>query len=372
MRQDIERTRDKAPDEAWHRLAEALSEDVLGTPSESLLTEAAEDRGDRRSLATAFDRVVDRSVVAARRRRLLALGAGALSDIGSALSWRPVLASIGVVLIAVVAFDVYIRVSDNAPMQQVASAPVGDTVAAKPARPRMVGRRDPNGSPSAAAGSDGVSLSRDAMAPPRDIAAAAPQSPANASEARPVAPPPMSAMHRSLQEHVASQAAAPAQGQPTPQDSAAVGLLSAGRADPAPPQAAAAATSAAPSSFIWPVQGNIIASFGPLSGRLRNDGVDIGVPEGTAIHAADDGVVVYAGEDAKGYGNLVLVRHDTGYVTAYAYASKLLVSLGDVVRRGDVIAQSGKSSESHQPELHFEIRRGAVPINPMTLLPPPG
>jgi murein DD-endopeptidase MepM/ murein hydrolase activator NlpD len=372
MRQDIERTGHKqAPDEAWHRLAEALSEDVLGTSSEHLLTEASKDHGDRRSLATAFDRVVDRSVVAARRRRLLMLGAGVWSDIGSALAWRPVLASIGVVLIAVVAFDVYIRVSDNAPMQRVASAPIGDTVAAKPARPRMVGRRDPNGSPSAAAGSD-VSLSRDAMAPPRDIAAAAPQSPANASEARPVAPPPMSAMHRSLQEHVASQAAAPAQGQPTPQDSAAVGLLSAGRADPAPPQAAAAATSAAPSSFIWPVQGNIIASFGPLSGRLRNDGVDIGVPEGTAIHAADDGVVVYAGEDAKGYGNLVLVRHDTGYVTAYAYASKLLVSLGDVVRRGDVIAQSGKSSESHQPELHFEIRRGAVPINPMTLLPPPG
>jgi murein DD-endopeptidase MepM/ murein hydrolase activator NlpD len=376
MRRDIKPAEDRqAPDAAWHRLAEALGEDVLVAPSESLLAEALEDHGDRRSLASAFDRVVDRSVVTAKRRRLRMLGAGVLSDLGSALAWKPVLASIGVVLIALVASDVYIRISENAPNQQVASAPLGDAPTRIPAdgvRPRMVERRDADASPSAV---PRPSLSHDALPTPREAAheaaAMAPQSLAAASEARQAPAPLSGTKHSGASEQTTSQAAGAAASLLTPQDKAAVALPSASRADPAPPTAAATA-GATPTSFIWPVQGHIIASFGPVAGRMRNDGIDIAVPEGTDIRVADDGVVVYAGEDAKGYGNLVLVRHDTGFVTAYAYASKLLVNLGDVVRRGDVIAQSGKSSESHQPELHFEIRRGAVPINPMTLLPPLG
>ena len=123
-------------------------------------------------------------------------------------------------------------------------------------------------------------------------------------------------------------------------------------------------------SFIWPAHGRVLAGFGPLAGRSRNDGINIAVPEGTDVQAADDGVVVYAGSDVNGYGNLVLLRHSNGFVTAYAHASELLVSLGETVRRGQVIAKSGRSGNVSEPLVHFEIRKGTLPIDPMQYLPP--
>lgn len=118
----------------------------------------------------------------------------------------------------------------------------------------------------------------------------------------------------------------------------------------------------------WPVRGKIISGFGPKANGLKNEGINIAVPEGTSIRAAADGVVAYAGNELKGYGNLVLIRHDSGYVTAYAHAKELFVKRGDTVKRGDVIAKAGQTGSVSSPQLHFEVRKGAVALDPMKFL----
>lgn len=120
--------------------------------------------------------------------------------------------------------------------------------------------------------------------------------------------------------------------------------------------------------FRWPVRGRVIAGFGPKPTGQQNDGINIAVPEGTPVKASEDGVVAYSGNELKGYGNLVLVRHANGHVTAYAHASELLVKRGDSVKRGQVIAKSGQTGNVASPQLHFEIRKGATPVDPMQFL----
>ena len=121
-------------------------------------------------------------------------------------------------------------------------------------------------------------------------------------------------------------------------------------------------------TFRWPVRGRVIAAFGPKPNGLQNDGINLAVPEGTPIKAAEDGVVAYAGNELKGYGNLVLVRHANGFVTAYANASDILVKRGENVKRGQVIAHSGQTGNVTSPQLHFEIRKGATPVDPAQYL----
>ncbi len=121
-------------------------------------------------------------------------------------------------------------------------------------------------------------------------------------------------------------------------------------------------------SFRWPVRGRVITGFGPQPNGLQNDGINLAVPEGTPVKAADDGVVAYAGNELKGYGNLVLVRHSNGFVTAYAHASEILVKKGDTVKRGQVIAKSGQTGTVTSPQLHFEIRKGSTPVDPAQYL----
>jgi murein DD-endopeptidase MepM/ murein hydrolase activator NlpD len=121
-------------------------------------------------------------------------------------------------------------------------------------------------------------------------------------------------------------------------------------------------------SFRWPVKGRVIAGFGPKPNGQQNDGINLAVPEGTPIKAAEDGVVAYAGNELKGYGNLVLIRHANGYVTAYAHAKELLVKRGDQIKRGQVIANSGQTGNVDTPQLHFEVRKGPAPLDPMPLL----
>jgi murein DD-endopeptidase MepM/ murein hydrolase activator NlpD len=121
-------------------------------------------------------------------------------------------------------------------------------------------------------------------------------------------------------------------------------------------------------SFRWPVRGRVIAGFGPKPNGLQNDGINLAVPEGTPVKAAEDGVVAYAGNELKGYGNLVLVRHSNGFVTAYAHASEILVKRGDAVKRGQVIVKSGQTGSVTSPQLHFEIRKGATPVDPAQYL----
>jgi murein DD-endopeptidase MepM/ murein hydrolase activator NlpD len=132
----------------------------------------------------------------------------------------------------------------------------------------------------------------------------------------------------------------------------------------ASPKAAADTTP----GFRWPVRGRIIAGFGPKPNGQQNDGIDVAVPENTPVKAAEDGEVAYAGNELKGYGNLVLVKHPNGYVTAYAHAKELLVKRGDRIKRGDVIAKSGQSGNVDAPQLHFEVRKGSAPVDPMQFL----
>jgi murein DD-endopeptidase MepM/ murein hydrolase activator NlpD len=114
----------------------------------------------------------------------------------------------------------------------------------------------------------------------------------------------------------------------------------------------------------WPVKGKVISEFGTKPNGLKNEGINIAVPEGTSIRAAESGVVAYAGNELKGYGNLVLVRHPGGYVTAYAHAKQLMVKKGDTVKRGDVIAIAGQTGAVQSPQLHFEVRKGATALDP--------
>ena len=118
----------------------------------------------------------------------------------------------------------------------------------------------------------------------------------------------------------------------------------------------------------WPVRGKIISEFGAKPNGLKNEGINIAVPEGTSVRAADDGVVAYAGNELKGYGNLVLIRHANGFVTAYAHAKELFVKRGDAVKRGDVIAKAGQTGSVSSPQLHFEVRKGAAAMDPLKFL----
>lgn len=147
------------------------------------------------------------------------------------------------------------------------------------------------------------------------------------------------------------------------------------RDEPAPtaPIAVSRETSPEPAAtgerrFRWPARGRIISEFGPKPGGTHNDGINLALPEGTEIKAVEDGTVIYSGNELKGFGNLVLVRHDDGWVSAYAHNSSLLVKRGDAVQRGQTIAKAGSSGSVSQPQLHFELRRGNKPVDPMKYL----
>lgn len=118
----------------------------------------------------------------------------------------------------------------------------------------------------------------------------------------------------------------------------------------------------------WPVHGKIIGEFGPRTIGGSSDGIDIAAPVGTTVHAAGDGEVSYASDQLKSYGNLVLIRHPNGWVTTYAHNSELLVKRGDKVKRGQPIAKSGMTGQVDRPMVHFEIREGRKPMDPLPLL----
>jgi murein DD-endopeptidase MepM/ murein hydrolase activator NlpD len=168
---------------------------------------------------------------------------------------------------------------------------------------------------------------------PRPLEPQQPQQVAALSEAKPLKPAP-----------VAQQVAAP---QPE------------AKAPVAEPEQTASVSAG---DFRWPARGRVIAGFGANGG---NEGINIAVPEGTPVKAAEAGTVTYAGSEVKGYGNLILVRHDNGFVSAYAHNGSLSVKRGEQVKRGQVIATSGQTGNVTSPQLHFEIRKGATPVDPM-------
>jgi murein DD-endopeptidase MepM/ murein hydrolase activator NlpD len=135
-----------------------------------------------------------------------------------------------------------------------------------------------------------------------------------------------------------------------------------------PPQPEAIPAPRGGERFLWPVKGKIISGFGPKKGGLNNDGINIAAPAGTDVVAADNGVVAYAGNELRGFGNLLLIRHADGWVTAYAHNEKLLVKRGDKVKRGQAIARIGSTGNVAASQLHFEIRKGTDPVDPVKYL----
>ncbi|MBE9553374.1 MAG: LysM peptidoglycan-binding domain-containing M23 family metallopeptidase [Proteobacteria bacterium] len=122
-------------------------------------------------------------------------------------------------------------------------------------------------------------------------------------------------------------------------------------------------------TFLWPVRGKLISGFGGQQGGRHNDGINIGAKRGTTVMAAENGVVAYAGNELRGFGNLLLIKHADGYMTAYAHNEALLVGRGAKVRKGQPIARVGSTGSVGSPQLHFEIRKGRKSVDPLRYLP---
>ena len=120
--------------------------------------------------------------------------------------------------------------------------------------------------------------------------------------------------------------------------------------------------------FLWPVKGKLVLNYGPKKSGLHNDGINIAAARGTPVLAAENGVVAYAGNELRGFGNLLLIKHADGWMTAYAHNESILVSRGEPVRRGQIVARVGDSGNVTAPQLHFEIRKGTRAVNPNGLL----
>lgn len=116
--------------------------------------------------------------------------------------------------------------------------------------------------------------------------------------------------------------------------------------------------------FIWPLNGKLIARFGSIGKGLNNDGVNIAARRGAPVRAVENGVVAYAGNELRGFGNLLLLKHDGGWISAYAHNDSLLVKSGDRVARGQVISRVGSTGSVDTPQLHFELRRGNRAVDP--------
>jgi murein DD-endopeptidase MepM/ murein hydrolase activator NlpD len=185
--------------------------------------------------------------------------------------------------------------------------------------------------------------------------------------AMPLAPPSAAATP------AASSAAGPSvptagASQPVSDETGAGAMPPSGSKLAALPPAEAPAIAHGSGRFLWPLQGKIISGFGPKEGGLFNDGINIAAAPGTKVVAADDGVVAYAGNEIRGFGNLVLIKHANGWMTAYAHNETLLVKRGEHVTRGQVIARTGSSGSVSTPQLHFEVRKDSHPVDPLKYL----
>jgi murein DD-endopeptidase MepM/ murein hydrolase activator NlpD len=219
---------------------------------------------------------------------------------------------------------------------------------------------------------------RSRPAAPAPVVAARPAPPVPVVAQRPVRPtivatdlpPPAQAPSQPLAQVAA--VAEPAAAAPAV-DAVEVALTSPPPMTPAEVEATRKAALKAPPSlsgdgFLWPVRGEIASAFGAKPNGARNDGINIRAPEGTPVLAAENGVVVYAGDEIPGYGRMLLVSHAHGFTTAYAHNRDLLVAVGDVVDRGQRIATVGTTGNVGTPQLHFELRDGKDPIDPIAHL----
>lgn len=265
--------------------------------------------------------------------------------------------------------------------------PVRTPAAAPVARPQL---SNPTGAHEVRSGETLFSIARAYKVSPFDLAAAneLPRDytvrtgemlkiPGNAAGARAAAkvdtpaPAPKPAAIAETDAPAKAQAPGSAEAAKPPEETRQVSLAEeeAQGAQPAgPPAGTADPADTATEGFRWPVRGKIISSFGQQANGQKNEGINIAVPEGASVRAAEDGVVAYAGSELKGYGNLVLIRHQNGWVTAYAHNAELMVKRGDPVKRGDVIARAGQTGNVTSPQVHFEIRKGATAVDPVKYL----
>jgi Membrane proteins related to metalloendopeptidases len=134
------------------------------------------------------------------------------------------------------------------------------------------------------------------------------------------------------------------------------------------PKAPAPSDGAQEEGFLWPVSGDVISAFGPKGNGLFNDGINIAAARGAPVRAAEGGVVAYAGNELRGFGNMILIKHPDGWVTAYAHAEELIVAKGERVSKGQVIARVGSTGNVDAPQLHFEMRKGKKAVDPLRYL----
>lgn len=196
-----------------------------------------------------------------------------------------------------------------------------------------------------------------------------PSAPRSTVEAAPLPPPAATSTHVSKPPDaapgLATQVPLPAVAEP-PKQEASVPVAPSNPA--ATPPSSDTPQRSGDGRMQWPVRGVIVSEFGPKAGGLQNDGINIAAPRGTAFRAADNGVVIYAGNELRGFGNLLLIRHESGVVSAYAHADELAVQRGDQVRRGQTIGRVGSTGNVTSPQLHFEVRKGTRAVNPMDFL----
>jgi murein DD-endopeptidase MepM/ murein hydrolase activator NlpD len=159
----------------------------------------------------------------------------------------------------------------------------------------------------------------------------------------------------------AAVASAGGTGQPVGTQLATAPAATAPTAIPKPPPRAG-------NKFIWPVKGKVILGYGPKKDGLHNDGINIQAPRGASVVAADNGVVAYAGNELRGFGNLLLIKHDGGWVTAYAHTDEMLVRRGQRVSRGQPVGRVGSTGNVSSPQLHFEVRKGTQAVDPSRFL----
>ena len=203
---------------------------------------------------------------------------------------------------------------------------------------------------------------------PAKVAAAKPVAAPKVAEAKPGKPAKTEAQVAAVAPVAKAPKVAAAEGKKPAVDYDAKTASLPPASEPAPVAAPAAPAVASADSdkpeFRWPARGRVIQGFKPGG----NDGINIALPEGTSVKAADGGVVAYAGSELKGYGNLVLIRHPNGFVSAYANNGDLQVKRGETVKRGQTIAKSGQTGNVASPQLHFELRKGSTPVDPTNYL----
>ncbi|GMO58871.1 MAG: hypothetical protein Ta2D_04650 [Rickettsiales bacterium] len=117
--------------------------------------------------------------------------------------------------------------------------------------------------------------------------------------------------------------------------------------------------------FVWPIKGKIVSSFGNKKNGLVNDGMNISAAKGANFVAAEDGVIAYVGNELRGYGNIILIKHSNNWISAYAHCDEITVAKGDKVKRGQVIGKVGETGNVNAPQLYFSLRKGREAVDPM-------